>query len=322
MNAVSPAATATIPLIDVAPLRGDDARAKRAVAAAIRAAAEDHGFFYIREHGIPESLIKRVFTQTEGFFAQPAAAKLALDKARSFCHRGYEPLRGQTLEKDAPPDLKEGFYIGPEASEEEGRQHPWGVGPNQWPADLPGFRSTMEAYRDAMHGLAAVVMRGLALSLDLPEDYFEDFVGRDPLLTLRLLHYPPQPPDPMPGEKGCGAHTDFGSITLLLQDENGGLQVRDAASGGWIDAPPIPGTYVVNLGDLIARWTNGRYHSTLHRVINVSGRERHSVPFFMTGRGDHLVRCLPTCLAPGEAEKYPPVTVAQHMLDCYRRTYA
>jgi isopenicillin N synthase-like dioxygenase len=164
-------------------------------------------------------------------------------------------------------------------------------------------------------------MRGLALSLDLPEACFDPFT-QQAMGTLRLLHYPPQPPMPLPGEKGCGAHTDFGAVTLLLQDDSGGLQVFDEDSGRWLDAPPVPGTYVVNMGDLISRWTNGHYRSDLHRVINGSGHERYSVPFFYTGNPDHVIECLAGCLAPGETPRWPVVTVEQHLAECYRRTYA
>lgn len=313
----------TLPLIDIAALQGGDATARTAVARALHAACSTHGFFYIRGHGIPVTLTDAVLAATRRFFDQPLAAKLALDKSQSPCNRGYEPLQAQTLEAGAPPDLKESFYIGAELAADDpqvlaGR---FNAGPNQWPAALPGFQPLMLDYFVRLHALGGVLVRGLGLALGLPPGYFDAYL-QDAAATLRLLHYPPQPANPQPGEKGCGEHTDFGGITLLLQDDTGGLQVRDAAQGRWIDAPPVPGSYVVNLGDLMARWTNGRYQSTLHRVINVSGRERHSVPFFFTGNPLHEVRCLPTCLAVGEQPRFPPVTVEQHLRDCYRRTYA
>lgn len=310
-----------LPLIDVAPLRGGDTTARHEVGARLRAACEQRGFFYIAGHGIDPALIDAVFVQSARLFALPETDKRALDKARSRCNRGYEPLRNQTLEAGAPPDLKEGFYLGVDLPEDDPRVRVgrFNHGPNRWPEGLPGFKPVMERYFDAMLDLSALLMRGLALSLHLPEQHFEGFLD-GAMATLRLLHYPPQPPQPLPGEKGCGEHTDFGSVTLLLQDEVGGLQVLDAA-GGWIDAPPLPGTYVVNIGDLIARWTNGRYRSTLHRVINRSGRERYSVPFFLSGAPDYRVECLPGCLAPGEHPAFAPVTVEQHMAECYQRTY-
>tara|TARA_R110000850_G_scaffold189399_2_gene315328 strand:+ start:2222 stop:3136 length:915 start_codon:yes stop_codon:yes gene_type:complete len=302
---------------------GGAAQDKVAVGLALREACEHTGFFYVSGHGIDPALIQRVFAQSQQFFAQPMDAKLETDKAQSKANRGYEKLGGQTLEPGMPPDLKEGFYIG----EELAADHPnvragrFNQGPNQWPAQLPDFKLAMQDYYTAMLALSERIMAGLALSLELPEDFFADFCT-DPMCTLRLLHYPPQPEQPLPGEKGCGAHTDFGGITILLLDDKPGLQVWNARDESWIDAPPIPGAFVVNLGDMIARWTNDLYRSTLHRVINTSGAERYSVPFFYSGASAHEVRCLPGCLAAGEVPKYPATTVEQHLQDMYRRTYA
>ncbi len=314
---------ATLPIIDIGGLRSPDRTDQQDVAAALREACRFNGFFYIRNHGVPEPLIAAVFAEAERFFALPAAQKADVDKAKSPANRGYEPLAGQTLEAGAPPDLKEGFYIGPEIAADDPRvlAGKFNQGPNQWPAGVPDFRSTMERYFSEMLALGTCLMGGLALSLELAEDHFATFC-REPIATLRLLHYPPQPATAAPGQKGAGAHTDFGGLTLLQQDDVGGLQVWDQASGGWIHADPVPGTYVVNLGDMIARWTNDRYRSTLHRVVNSSGRERYSVPFFFVGNPDHEVKCLPTCLSPGEAPKYAPTTVEAHLREMYLRTYA
>ena len=316
-----------LPIISLEGMGADDAAAKRRIAAEVRAACLDKGFLYIVDHGVPPDLIAAVLSGSRRFFDLPAAQKRAVHKARSICNRGYEPLQDQRLEPDAPPDLKEGFYIGDDLPLDDPRvvARLFNHGPNQWPvgfdaATLADWRATMAAYFRAMTDLAAVIMRALALSLDLPEDHFAGFCV-EPMATLRLLHYPPQPAVPAPNEKGCGAHTDFGAITILLQDAAGGLQVFDEAKG-WIDAPPLAGSYVVNLGDLIARWTNDRYRSTLHRVINLSGGERYSVPFFYTGAARYGVGCLPTCLAPGESPRYPATTPIDHLAEMYRRTYA
>ena len=311
-----------LPIIDIEGLSSDRRATRAAVADEIRAACLDKGFFYIRGHSAPPALGEAVVAAAQRFFAKPDAEKLALDKANSRANRGYEALRGQTLEPGAPADLKEGFYVGPELAADDPRvvAGRFNQGPNQWPDD-PGFRPAMEAYYQAMFGVAARLMRGLALSLELPEDHFDAFC-EEPIALLRLLHYPPQPARAAPGEKGAGAHTDFGGLTLLLQDDNGGLQVFDRDVETWIDAPPVPGTLVVNLGDLIARWTNDRYRSTLHRVVNLSGKERYSVPFFFSGAPDHRVECLFTCLGPGETPLYPPTTVEAHLKAMYQRTYA
>ncbi|WP_150301975.1 isopenicillin N synthase family dioxygenase [Pseudomonas profundi] len=313
----------TLPIIDLSPLRGGCASEASKVGGALRQACSHTGFFYVSGHGIEQALIERVFAASKAFFDQPLAEKHAVDKLRSSANRGYEPLGGQTLEPGSLPDLKEGYYIGEEVPADDPRvlAGTFNTGPNQWPSDVPDFQPAMTTYYQALLGLSAQIMSGLALSLGLPSTYFEDFCT-DPLATLRLLHYPPQPAKPLPGEKGCGAHTDFGGITILLLDDKPGLQIWNAASASWLDAKPVPGTFVVNLGDMIARWTNDRYRSTLHRVINTSGEERYSVPFFFSGALQHEVRCLPGCLEAGETPRYPPVTVEQHLREMYRRTYA
>lgn len=308
----------SLPVIDIAGLARSDAAARQGVAGALHDACSAHGFFYCTGHGVPKALMDAVMTETRALFDLPDAAKASLDKAASPCNRGYEALGGQTLQPGAMPDRKEGFYIGEEVTEGDARLGRFNQGPNQWPADLPAFRPVMMAYFGALSVVGATLMRGMALSLDLDEDAFEPFTRR-PLSTLRLLHYPPSRPE-VPDEMGAGAHTDFGGLTLLMQDDVGGLQVK--SEDAWIDAPPMPGAYIVNLGDMIARWTHDRYRSTLHRVINRSGQERYSVPFFYTGNPDYQVSCIPTCLAPGEAPKYPAVTVEAHLKAMYARTYA
>ncbi|KUF11970.1 isopenicillin N synthase family dioxygenase [Pseudoponticoccus marisrubri] len=307
-----------LPVIDISGLAASDPAARRAVGEALRTACLDHGFFYCTGHGVPQALMDAVMAQTRALFDLPDAAKDALDKAHSFCNRGYEQLGGQTLQPGAMPDRKEGYYISEEIAEGDPRMGRFNHGPNVWPQDLPEFRPVMMAYYAALGVVGARLMRGIALSLDLEEDALDPFTHR-PIATLRLLHYPPARPEE-PDELGAGAHTDFGALTLLMQDEVGGLQVK--SDTGWIEAPPVPGAYVVNLGDMIARWTNDRYRSTLHRVINRSGRERYSVPFFYTGNPDYVTRCVPTCLAPGEVPKYPAVSVEAHLKAMYARTYA
>jgi isopenicillin N synthase-like dioxygenase len=310
------------PIVSLAGMRSAHASDRAEVAAAFRAACLDKGFLYIVDHGISPDLIGSVFAQTKRFFALPLERKLEVDMDFSPYHRGYEKLRGQTLESGTPPDVKEGFYLGNELPADDPRviAKMFAHGPNQWPKNLPGFRETLDAYFAEMEKLCRLTMRALALALDLQEDFFEHFCD-DAVQNLKILHYPPQAANPHPDEKGCGAHTDWGAITYLLQDDVGGLQVWDTQRG-WIDAPPVPGAFVLNLGDLIARWTNDRFRSTLHRVINASGRERYSVPFFFTGRPDHEVVCLPGCLAPNEIPKYAPTTTLGHLQEMLEKSYA
>ena len=311
-----------LPIIDIGGLSSSSLTERKAVAERLRAACLDNGFFYIVNHGVPAQIITSLFDETRRLFDSPAAVKSTVDKSLSFCQRGFEPMRAQTLEAGSPPDLKESFYIGPELPLDDPRvvARRFNHGPNLWPVGMGSFRPVTEAYFSTMLDLSRALMRGLALALHLDEEYFAAYCT-NPHATLRLLHYPPQPANAAPGEKGAGAHSDFGGITLLLQDEVGGLQVRGKTKSEWIHATPIAGTFVVNLGDLIARWTNDRFRSTVHRVVNASGRERYSVPFFFSGNPDQVVECLPSCLESGEAPKYPRTTVEGHLREMYRRTY-
>lgn len=297
-------------------------RDKAAIAADIGAACESMGFFYATRHGIPDALVAETFALAARFFALPEAAKEEVSLFRSSCRRGWEAVGAQTLDAGAKPDQKESFYSGIDYPPD----HPnvrAGLdcyGANSWPAALPGFAPAMEAYTAAMVGLAERVMRLMALSLALPEDHF-DATMTEPMVTLRLVRYPPHPADAPADLFGAGAHTDWGAITLLAQDASGGLEVR-GPDGGWIPATPIPGSFVVNLGDMIPRWTNGRYTSTLHRVINrVSPGDRYSVPFFYSPNFHARISAVPTCVSAENPDRFTPCTAGEHMAEMYRKSY-
>ena len=312
-----------IPLIDLSDALQPGAPRSADVATQIRAAALAAGFFYVRNHGITASLIERQFELTQALFDLPLAAKQAVSLTQSRCMRGYEALGQQTLNAESRPDLKESFYCGlPYAADHPYvRQGFYSYGDNQWPAELPQLAAQCQAYMDAMLALARRLMQLLALSLNLPETAFE---GREdhPMVTLRLLRYPPHPADADERSFGAGAHTDWGSITLLAQDSLGGLEVS-MPDGSWASATPIEGTLVINLGDMVPRWTNGMYHSNPHRVRNVysAGQPRHSIPFFYSP--DYLASVAPvaTCVSDDNPPRFEPCTVGEHLQQMAAKTY-
>jgi isopenicillin N synthase-like dioxygenase len=311
----------TIPLIDLSDSFSPDIERRKAVAWAMHKAARETGFFYVANHGVPEALMQAQLDGARRYFDLPLARKMELDIAHSPIMRGYEPMASQTLDEGSPPDLKEGFML----ARDLGPDHPYVIkgtpyeGVNRWPADPPGFREQIEAYLAAMMDLGRRLVGCLALSLDLDEDYFADALA-EPSCTVRLLHYPPQPADARFNQLGSGAHTDWGLITILLQDEIGGLEVLNA-DGDWIRADPIPGAFVINLGDMVPRITNGLYHSTMHRVLNnASGRDRYSSPCFFNPGYYYSFDCVPTCR--DLADRPPPtVTFGEHVQDMFRKTY-
>ncbi|PYH78674.1 Clavaminate synthase-like protein [Aspergillus uvarum CBS 121591] len=238
---------------------------------------------------------------------------------------GYERLRAQNFEKRGPGDLKEGFYLCRELAPNHlaVKAGKFSQGENKYPAEIRDptrFRAVVNDYHTLMTYLSWEIFRILALTLDLREDWFDEFC-RESATILRLLRYPPQETEESSLERGIGAHTDFGGLTILLQDDKGGLQVWDREGSRWADVVPIPGALVVNLGNMMMRWTNDRYISNLHRVINRSGEERYSAPFFFSGNPDFLVECIPSCKGQAEAAKYPPITVQEWMLARYADTY-
>ena len=260
-----------IPVIDIAPLR--DGRDPEGVARALHAASRDLGFIYVRGHGIAEETIAAARGGALAFFRSPAAKKAAV--AVSPRHRGWLGAGGAKMDDDQKADLKESFIWGwQDAAGDTPEDHPL-RGRNLWPDFVPELQGHAMAYFHAAQEVACHLMRGFALGLGLEERFFLRSC-RAPLSRASFVYYPRQPEDLGEERFGVGPHTDFGVLTVLCQDAVGGLQVRDA-KGEWIHAPPIEGTLIVNVGDLLARWTDGAYVSTPHRVVNASGRERLSL---------------------------------------------
>ncbi|MFM7345427.1 MAG: isopenicillin N synthase family dioxygenase [Tagaea sp.] len=300
-----------IPVIDL------DA-GEAAIAAAIGKACRNTGFFYVANHGVPEAIHKALLAAGDAFFALPEAEKKAVSIERSRHNRGYVPFAGEALDPTRPGDAKEAFNMGRELAPDDpdllaGKPF---HGPNQWPARPPGFRAALIAYYDAMLALGQTLHRAFARDLGLAPDFFADKIDK-PLATLRLLHYPPHPGEFDGGQYGAAPHTDYGNVTILWQDDTGGLEVR-ARDGAWIAATPVPGTFVCNIGDCLMRWSNDVYVSTPHRVVNRSGRERRSVAFFLDPNADAPVECL----ALGGPPLYPPTTGAAYLKERLDATYA
>ena len=277
-------------MIDVAPLvtgQGDLAE----VAAAIDRACRDHGFFYVSGHGVGEELQVRLEAASRAFFALPEVDKAAIAMAHGGrAWRGWFPLEGELT--SGRPDRKEGIYFGAELGPDDPRVQAGTPlhGPNLFPAQVPELRAAVLEYLDALTSLGHALLRGVALALGLDAGWFQQHLTADPLVLFRIFRYPPEAElvDP---NWGVAEHTDYGLLTILRQDRLGGLQVH--APSGWIDAPPLPGTFVCNLGDMLERMTGGRYRSTPHRVRNTGEASRLSFPFFFDPAWDAEVLPVP-----------------------------
>jgi isopenicillin N synthase-like dioxygenase len=308
-----------IPVISMAGLEQDDPAAAGRVGAEIRRAAETVGFFYVKDHGIPAALIERARQAARRFFALPLEQKDRL-RINAF-HHGFLGIGKAKMTGNRKPDLKESFVWGFEAPAGESPDAPDNpfLGANRWPAEDPDFKAAVYAYFEAANDCGRRLLEAIALGMGLPERSFTARFAR-PISRASLTYYPPQPPDMGAEQFGVGAHSDFGCLTMLCQDEVGGLQV-EAQDGRWVTAHPIADTLVVNIGDLLERWTNGKLRSIPHRVVNSSGRERYSLvvavdPDFETPI-DPAIAC-----APGETPKFPVTSCGDYVLSRFDQSFA
>ncbi len=307
-----PATPEEVPVLDMTPLvtGGDIAPLARQ----LRTACEEMAFFYVAGHGVPDVVIDGAFEASRRFFAARGEIRDAVVKDRF--HRGYLPL-GTTHYPGRGPDLKDSFDLGLDLPLDD-HDVVAGLplhGPNQWPP-LADFRGPVEAYFDAVRAFGMQLLRLFAHSLALEEDFFTRHYAK-PTVTMRLIHYPPQSAARAADSIGAQAHSDYGVVTVLAQDPLGGLELQKP-DGEWIAAPYVPGTFVVNLGDLMARWTNDVYRSNKHRVVNRLGRERYSIPFFFNPDHRAPVRCIPTCTGPDRPPRYPPIAAGDYVADRIR----
>ena len=315
-----------VPVVDFTDFRTGGPSERKRVALELAGAFRNVGFAYLAGHGVDQGLVDRTFAEAGGFFALPRDKKAEVSVEKSPCDRGWFDYGMENLDPDKQEegDLKEGYRIGNDLPPDHPlvrRRLPF-HGPNQWPQGVPGFRETMEEYFAAVHHLAGQVTHAVAMALELPEGFFDAWFTH-PMVIMSPLHYPPQ--EAQDGGEiseariGAGAHSDYGCLALLAQDDKGGLQVRNAA-GRWIDAKPVPGAFVVNVGDMLARWTNDLFPPTLHRVINTSGLDRQSIPFFYDPNYDAPVEVIETCLAEGEQPRYEPTTSLAHLQERFGAT--
>jgi isopenicillin N synthase-like dioxygenase len=311
----------SVPVIDIAPYTHGGEAGKRAVAAEVRRACEEIGFFTITGHGVPESLVEEARHLALEFFAHPMPVKREIERPPSKISRGYSWVgdRGlaYSLGDKSPPDLQESFAMGPiSAAPADVAGTPAEQAffyPNLWPHNPLRYRAVFEHLYREMEGIATRIMRIFAIALDLPEHHFDDKVDQH-TSTMRAVLYPPLSAPPEPGQLRAGAHTDYGTVTILRGDDvPGGLQVR-LLNGEWVDVHPVPGSFVCNIGDLMMRWTNDRWLSNMHRVAVPPPAHAHNhrltLVFFHNPNCDAEIRCID----PNAPAKYEPVRFGDYYL--------
>ena len=313
----------SIPLIDLEGKLDTGIATAGPAAASLYRALSTIGFAYIAGHGVAPSTITAAFAASREFHASSPARKQSI--AINDFHRGYMGLATSTIVTSTVaqvtrPNMSESLMLMHELPADDPALlagEPL-QGPNQWPDWLPGFRPRIEQFLREVDPVARHVVRLIAISLGLPAHALDHHFER-PTTFLRALHYPPQAPGP-DDQFGSAPHTDYGIVTLLAQDDSGGLQVRPRG-GDWIAAPPVADTFVLNVGDMLARWTNKRFVSTPHRVINRSGGDRYSLPYFLDPGMDTIIECLPTCTDAAHPPLHPPVRYGDYLLERLNKNY-
>ncbi|KAJ4777697.1 2-oxoglutarate (2OG) and Fe(II)-dependent oxygenase superfamily protein [Rhynchospora pubera] len=299
-----------LPLID---LSSTD---RASVAQSIRQACMDHGFFYVINHGIDDFVVNSLFRESKKFFDLPLSEKMKLERSKD--HRGYTAPYSETLDTSSKfkGDLKESFYVGPINDSL-----------NQWLSkeSLPAWRVTMESYYEKILNVGFRLISLIAIALNLDENFFTKIGALDsPMGFLRLLHYPGEIPESDKGKYGASAHSDYGMITLLVTDGMPGLQIcreKDRSPQLWEDVDHVERALIVNIGDIMERWTNCTFRSTLHRVVAV-GQERYSAAFFLDPNYECVVECLETCCSVTSPPRFPPIKSGDYLEERLRLTYS
>ncbi len=315
---------ARIPIIDFGGYLAGDPGALTPLAQQVKHACENVGFFYIAGHGVAPDVVARAFAASRRFHALPLADKLALKLNEN--NIGYLPMNASvqgasTVHKATKPNQNESFFI----SHDRGPDHRdvrAGLplrGRNQWPPGLPDIRADMTGYFESLRSLGERMLPVFATSLDLPADWFTPHFADEAHINLRFLHYPPQETDE-DNVFGQAPHTDNSFLTILAREDVPGLAVR-LPSGEWFPPPVIPGTFLVNLGNIMRRWSNDRYLSTPHGVLNDSGKDRYSIAFFYSPNVATTIDVLPTCCGADDPAKYPPAVYRDLVLEFYRKNY-
>ena len=310
-----------IPIIDFTPFLEDDPAGKQSVAQAIYQACHQVGFMYLINHGVPQLKIDQAFEQSRQFFSLPLEQKQNIAWSAADSNRGYIGIERERLDEAQPGDLKEAFNVGRELTTDGQRAVTLAV--NQWPGGQQEFKTTISDFFEICATAANRVFRAFAMALKMPEPFIAD-KHQSCGYTLRLLHYPPLAIVPKPGQIRAGAHSDYGTLTLLFQDDVGGLEVQ-LADQTWMPAPSIPKAILINTGDLTQRWSNDVFRSTKHRVALPVGDkvrcDRYSIAFFCQPDPDAKIVCFPTCQSEENPPRYAPIKAGEYLLSRLQATY-